>query len=116
MLKKVLSKSGRRILRAIKKLSTSGGLAKKSRPPTPEMIQPWHSIISDAEEAENFDSLSLSCSLPSLDTKSIDTYVTYVAEGLDSLNSRGESTSPCSYCNEHEENQRNENLENEMIN
>ncbi|XP_033209036.1 uncharacterized protein LOC117167905 [Belonocnema kinseyi] len=115
MLKKVLSKSGRRILRAIKKLSTSSGLAKKSRPPTPEMI-PWHSIISDAEEPENLDALSLSCSLPSLDTKSIDTHVTYVAEGLDSLNSLAECTSHCCYCNEHEENQRNENRENEMIN
>ena len=105
------------MFQAIKKLSTTSGLAKKSRPPTPKMI-PWHSIISDAEEPENLDALSLSCSLPSLDTKSIDTFVTYVAEGLDSLNSINldQCTSHCFYCNEHEENQRNENRENEMIN
>ncbi|XP_029033675.1 uncharacterized protein LOC114871660 [Osmia bicornis bicornis] len=99
MLRKLLSKSGRRLLRAIKKLSTKSRKAKKSR-----NLTSWHSAIPDLETA------SLSWSLPSLDTKSIDTYTTYVSENSDS-----DCMSICCYCDEYEENQRNENTENEMM-
>ncbi|KAG7199463.1 hypothetical protein KM043_014089 [Ampulex compressa] len=98
MLRKFLSKSGRRLLRAIKKLSTRNRKAKKSH-----YLTSWHSAIPDLETA------SLSWSLSSLDTKSIDTYMTYVAENMEDCTSR------CCYCDEYEENQKNENRENEMI-
>ncbi|XP_029167907.1 uncharacterized protein LOC114938225 [Nylanderia fulva] len=98
MLKKLLGKSGRRILRAIKKLSTKSRKAKKSCNPSS-----WHTAIPDLETT------SLSWSLPSLDAKSIDTYMTYVAENQE------DCTSSCCCCDEYEENQRNENRENEMI-
>ncbi|TGZ48915.1 uncharacterized protein LOC112459075 [Temnothorax curvispinosus] len=99
MLKKLLGKSGRRILRAIKKLSTRSRKAKRSRDPSS-----WHTAIPDLETT------SLSWSLPSLDAKSIDTYMTYVGENQD------DCTSNCCCCDEYnEENQRNENRENEMI-
>ncbi|XP_014476466.1 PREDICTED: uncharacterized protein LOC106745400 [Dinoponera quadriceps] len=98
MLKKLLSKSGRRILRAIKKLSTRSRKAKRSR-----NLSSWHTAIPDLETT------SLSWSLPSLDAKSIDTYMTYVAENSE------DCTSSCCCCDEYEENQRNENKENEMI-
>lgn len=97
MLKKLLSKSGRRILRAIKKLSTRSRKLKRSQQPSG-----WQSTVAD------FDAASLSLSLPSLDTKSIDTYMTYVIENVDEYESR------CCHCDEYEENQRNENIENEM--
>ncbi|XP_076183930.1 uncharacterized protein LOC143155272 [Ptiloglossa arizonensis] len=99
MLRKLLSKSGRRLLRAIKNLSTRSRRAKKSR-----NLTSWHSAIPDHETT----SMS-SWSLPSLDTKSIDTYMTYVAENSE------DCASTCCYCDEYEENQRNENIENEMI-
>ncbi|XP_031847783.1 uncharacterized protein LOC116433638 [Nomia melanderi] len=98
MLKRLLSKSGRRLLRAIKKLSTRSREAKKS-----QNLTSWHSAIPDLETA------SLSWSLPSLDSKSIDTLTTYVAENSE------DCVSSCCYCDEYEENQRNENIENEMI-
>ncbi|XP_066588560.1 uncharacterized protein [Prorops nasuta] len=93
MLKKLLTKSGRRLMRAIKKLST------KSHK---KQLSSWQAAIPD------IDAMSLSWSLPSLDAKSIDTYMTYVGENED-CNSR------CCHCCENEENQRNENRENEMI-
>lgn len=83
---------------AIKKLSTRSREAKKS-----QNLTSWHSAIPDLETA------SLSWSLPSLDTKSIDTLTTYVAENSE------DCVSSCCYCDEYEENQRNENIENEMI-
>ncbi|EZA58422.1 hypothetical protein X777_01379 [Ooceraea biroi] len=84
---------------AIKKLSTRNRKTKKSRNSSSS-----HTIIPDLETT------SLSWSLPSLDAKSIDTYMTYVPE------SQEDYTSSCSYCcDEYEENQRNENRENEMI-
>ena len=98
MWRKLLSKSGRRLLRAIKKLSTRSRKAKRS-----ENLTSWHSAMPDLETT------SLSWSLPSLDTKSIDTYMTYVAENSEDCDSM------CCYCDEYEENQRNENIENEMI-
>jgi hypothetical protein len=53
---------------------------------------------------------SVSWSLSSLDTKSIDTYMTYVAENQE------DCMSSCYYCrDEYEENQKNENTENEMM-
>ncbi|XP_015601611.1 uncharacterized protein LOC107270798 [Cephus cinctus] len=105
MLKKVLTKSGRRILRAIKKLSTKKPMVKKSQNSNTDVTSAtsWPSIIPDHEE------MSLSWSLTSLDTKSVDTYVTYVVEGLEDNESR------CCCCKEYEENQKNENRENEMI-
>ncbi|CAK9817433.1 hypothetical protein ANTPLA_LOCUS9378 [Anthophora plagiata] len=98
MLRKLLSKSGRRLLRAIKKLSTRSHKVKKSG-----NLTSWHSAIPDLETA------SLSWSLSSLDAKSIDTYTTYVAENSE------DCSSMCCYCDEYEENQRNENIENEMM-
>ncbi|XP_015438555.1 PREDICTED: uncharacterized protein LOC107193594 [Dufourea novaeangliae] len=98
MFRKLLSKSGRRLLRAIKKLSTRSRAAKKSR-----YLTTWQSAMPD------FETTSLSWSLPSLDAKSIDTYTTYVAES-----SEEDCVSTCCYCDECEENQRNENIENEM--
>ncbi|XP_017765384.1 PREDICTED: uncharacterized protein LOC108554575 [Eufriesea mexicana] len=98
MLRKLLSKSGRRLLRAIKKLSTRNRKAKKSG-----NLTSWHSAIPE------FETESLSWSLPSLDTKSIDTFTTYVADNSE------DGISMCCYCDEYEENQRNENTENEMM-
>lgn len=85
-------------LQAIKKLSTKSRKAKKSR-----NLSSWHSTIPEYETE------SLSWSLLSLDTKSIDTFTTYVADNSE------DSVSMCCYCDEYEENQRNENIENEMM-
>ncbi|KAF7997886.1 hypothetical protein HCN44_009284 [Aphidius gifuensis] len=115
MFKKAFNESGRKILKVIKKLSTRSRAVKKSQqkqdevyhnkvicelapPPTPM----WTTTYFEPDIA------SLSWSLPSLDAKSVDTYMTYVIENLDECNSM------CCYCIEHE-NQRNENRENEMI-
>ncbi|KAI4498818.1 hypothetical protein M0802_005993 [Mischocyttarus mexicanus] len=107
MLKKLLSKSGRRILRAIKKLSTRSRKLKRSQQSNGGSGgnggNGWQSTVGD------FDAVSLSLSLPSLDTKSIDTYMTYVFENIDDCELRC-----CHCCDEYEENQRNENIENEM--
>lgn len=85
-------------LQAIKKLSTKSRKAKKSR-----NLSSWHSTIPEYETE------SLSWSLLSLDTKSIDTFTTYVADNSE------DSVSMYCYCDEYEENQRNENIENEMM-
>ncbi|XP_060819197.1 uncharacterized protein LOC132908844 [Bombus pascuorum] len=98
MLRKLLSKSGRRLLRAIKKLSTRSRKVKKS-----QNLTSWHSAMPELETE------SLSWSLPSLDTKSIDTFTTYVADNSE------DGGSMCCFCDEYEENQRNENIENEMM-
>ncbi|KAK0179970.1 hypothetical protein PV327_005662 [Microctonus hyperodae] len=121
MFKKVFNLSGRRILKAIKKLSTRSRVVRKSQQKTratinhlhhhqnqvicefvPSTIPAWTATYMEPEVT------SLSWSIPSLDAKSVDTYVTYVMESLDECNSM------CCYCMEHE-NQRNENRENEMI-
>ncbi|CAL7942874.1 unnamed protein product [Xylocopa violacea] len=99
MLRKLLSKSGRRLLRAIKKLSTRSRKAKNSR-----NFTSWHEAIPE------FETESLSWSLPSLDRKSIDTYTTYLPDNSE------DCVSTCCCCDEYEENQRNENIENEMFN
>ncbi|XP_043592139.1 uncharacterized protein LOC122571900 [Bombus pyrosoma] len=98
MLRKLLSKSGRRLLRAIKKLSTRSRKMKKS-----QNLTSWHTAMPELETE------SLSWSLPSLDTKSIDTFTTYVADNSE------DGGSMCCFCDEYEENQRNENIENEMM-
>ena len=98
MLRKLLSKSGRRLLRAIKKLSTRSRKVKKS-----QNLTSWQSAMPELETE------SLSWSLPSLDTKSIDTFTTYVADNSE------DGGSMCCFCDEYEENQRNENIENEMM-
>ncbi|XP_046829130.1 uncharacterized protein LOC124428742 [Vespa crabro] len=102
MLKKLLSKSGRRILRAIKKLSTRSRKLKRSQQSNCD--GGWQTTL-----GPDLDAVSLSLSLPSLDAKSIDTYMTYVIENIDDCDSRC-----CHCCDEYEENQRNENIENEM--
>lgn len=93
-----MNKSGRRLLKAIKKLST-----KNRKPKKQQNLSSWLSTVPDLETA------SLSWSLPSLDTKSIDTYMTYVPENFDECDSR------CCYCQECEDNQKNESIEKEML-
>ncbi|XP_012284582.1 uncharacterized protein LOC105701985 [Orussus abietinus] len=105
MLKKVLGKSGRRILRAFKKLSERCRKSKKERDENFDDVarMKWISTLEDP------DAESLAWSLASFDARSVDTFVTFVAEGMDEC-------PPCCYwCIEHEENQKNENRENEMI-
>ncbi|XP_057330530.1 uncharacterized protein LOC130670920 [Microplitis mediator] len=138
MFKKALTESGRRILKAIKKLSTKSRVVTKSQQKQPRLINPQLNINNyngnhSNKGRSNSDGnnqvpcelvttavpgwtvtyiepevTSLSWSLSSLDTHSIDTYVTYIMEGFDECNSM------CCYCIEHE-NQKNENRENEMI-
>ncbi|XP_034937366.1 uncharacterized protein [Chelonus insularis] len=115
MFKKALTESGRRILKAIKKLSTKSRAMRKSQEKQRTLInqQVNYELVTTTIPGWSptyieSDVTSLSWSLNSLDAKSVDTYVTYVMEGLDECNSM------CCYCTEHE-NQRNENKENEMI-
>ncbi|XP_015123250.1 uncharacterized protein LOC107045470 [Diachasma alloeum] len=115
MFKKALTESGKRILKAVKKLSTRSRAVTKSQLKqkksyynevmyelSPAVLPGWTATYLEP------DSEYMSLSLHSLDAKSIDTYVTYVPEGL------SECTSICSYCIEYE-NRRNENIENGMI-
>ena len=62
------------------------------------------------QKFSEFDSISVSWSLPSLDAKSIDTSYTYILPD----NTYYPGYCICCHCDEREENQRNENLENEM--
>ncbi|XP_043283846.1 uncharacterized protein [Venturia canescens] len=109
MFREVLTKSGRRILKAIKKLSTRSRVVKKSQEISSYEQSPLRATNNWTPSYPDPDSVSLSWSLPSLDTRSVDTYLTYVTESTD------ECSSMCCYCREHDENQRNENRENEMI-
>ncbi|XP_044579715.1 uncharacterized protein LOC123261904 [Cotesia glomerata] len=144
MFKKALTESGRRILKAIKKLSTKSRVVTKSQQKQPTLISQKLKKKKKTNNNSNYtytnitnnnyknynnqvgcelvtagvpgwtvtyiepEVTSLSWSLSSLDTRSIDTYVTYIMEGLDECNSM------CCYCIEHE-NQKNENRENDMI-
>ncbi|XP_076752545.1 uncharacterized protein LOC143424402 [Xylocopa sonorina] len=101
MLRKFLSKSGRRLLRAIKRLSTRTRKAPKN---SGQNLTSWQEAIPE------FETESLSWSLSSLDRKSIDTYTTYLPDNSE------DCVSMCCCCDEYEENQRNENIENEMFN
>lgn len=91
------------MFQAIKKISTKT-LRKNKKTIDMTYVMPWHAAILDAEI------ISLTWSIPSFDTKSVDTYLTYVPEELDDCSMRC-----CCCCMELEENQRNENLENEMM-
>ncbi|XP_046745663.1 uncharacterized protein LOC124410956 [Diprion similis] len=114
MLKKALSKSGLRILRALKKLSTKSRLVKKSQSSATSKLS-LGSANSRPSTLPEHEAISLSWSLASLDTKSVDTYLTMVSENVPESPENYSKKNRCCCCAEYEENLRNENRENEMF-
>ncbi|XP_048514532.1 uncharacterized protein LOC105684135 [Athalia rosae] len=116
MLKKALTKSGLRILRAIKKLSRKNRPANKSSESSCEQskVSLRETTSSRRYTIPEHEAISLSWSLASLDTKSVDTYLTSVSETGPDTPMKNLDNNRCCCCAEYEENEKNENKENEI--